>query len=445
MSLRSRVLVAIALVLALNAALGALLAGVRTHAVLHAELGAAMQGAERGLRHALRSPLGQEELKRLVAAYDGDRHVRAVLSAPGGRTVAASTPSTPGHRAPAWYAAVVDPRLGSIVLPATGGNTIRLEPAPAADLADAWLNFADLLAVLFLACALGSALVYLLIGQALRPLAELGASFGLIGAGDYQIRVAEGGVSEVARIGRAFNLMAGQLAAMRSRNRMLEEQLLKLQDEERAEIARDLHDDIGPYLFAVKVDAAMAAQLADGGRPEEVRGQLAAIQASVAHVQARVREILGRLRPAQVVELGLGPAVRDLVGFWRSRSPEVEFALDIEVDDGRLSEDVREVAFRVVQEGLSNAVRHGRPARIGVELRDEGSGELVVRVRDDGARTEGEPRLQPGFGLAGMRERVALAGGELVTGPGDDGEGWTVTARLPARRRRRATRRAAAA
>ena len=446
MSLRSRVLVAIALVLSINAALGALLAGVRAHASLHAELTAAMQGAERGLRDAIRAPPAQDALARLVRAYDGDRHVRVVLLDPGGRTRLTSTPFAPSHTAPSWFSALVDPQLGAVTLAVRGrGETIRLEPAPAADLADSWLIFGDLLAVLFLACVLGCGLVYLLIGQALRPLEELAASFGRIGAGDYQTRVAELGVSEIAGIGRAFNLMVGQLASMRGRNRLLEEQLLKLQDEERAEIARDLHDDIGPYLFAVKVDAAMAAQLAVAGRTEEVRGQLSAIQASVAHVQARVREILGRLRPAQVVELGLEPAVQDLVVFWRSRSPEVDFAVEIRLDEARLSEDVREAALRVIQEGLSNAVRHGRPKRIGVSLADEGSGELVVQVRDDGRLPEGERRREPGFGIAGMRERVALSGGELATGQDEGGQGWTVTARLPATRRKRVSRRVAAA
>jgi len=432
MSLRSRVLVAIALVLSIIAALGALLAGVRAHASLRAELAAAMQGAERGLRDAVRTPLSQGALDRLVTAHDGDRHLRAVLLGPGGRVRLASTPFAPSHAAPTWFSALVDPKLGPVTLAVRQRDeAIRLEPAPAADVADSWLNFADLLAVLFMACALGCGLVYLLIGQALRPLEELAASFKLIGAGDYQIRVAERGVSEIAGIGRAFNLMVGQLASMRGRNRLLEEQLLKLQDEERAEIARDLHDDIGPYLFAVKVDAAMASQLADSGRPEEVRGQLSAIQASVAHVQARVREILGRLRPAQVVELGLEPAVHDLVGFWKSRSPEIDFTVEIRVDDARLSEEVREAAFRVVQEALSNAVRHGRPGRIGVAVTDEGAGELMVRIRDDGRLAEGERRREPGFGIAGMRERVALAGGELVTGQGEGAQGWTVTARLP--------------
>ena len=443
MSLRSRVLVAIALVLCINAALGAGLAAIRAHAALSSELSTALRGAERSVRnaaatHALADPADR---LRLVRAYDGDRHLRAVLLAPGGRPQLASRPFRAAHAAPAWFSALVAPRLQPAVIGAPEASAIRLEPAPAADLADSWLNFADLLAVLSFACLLGCGLVYLLIGQALKPLVDLAASFGRIGAGDYQTRVAERGVSEVAAIGRSFNLMVGQLAAMRGRNRLLEEQLLKVQDEERADLARDLHDDIGPYLFAVNVDASMISRLADEGRMEAIPGQVRSIQASVAHMQVRVRDILGRLRPTRVVELGLEPAIQDLVGFWRGRRPEIEFVLSVKVDERRLKDEVREAAYRVVQEGLSNAVRHGRPAQVRVSLADDGAGELVVQVRDDGTASPAESAGAPGFGITGMRERVGLAGGALEI---EQRDGWCIVARLPTARRRRAGRAAAA-
>jgi two-component system sensor histidine kinase UhpB len=429
-------------VLSINAALGAGLAAMRAHAAVRSELRVALQGAERSVRNALRVGEASDAagLSRLVKAYDGDRHVQAVLLGRGGRSHLTSRPFEPTYPAPSWFSALVAPKLAAVTLPAPGGGAIRLEPAPQADISDSWLNFGDLLMVLSLACALGCGLVWLLIGQALRPLADLTDSFRLIGAGDYKIRVAERGVSEIAGISRAFNLMAGQLSAMRGRNQLLEEQLLKLQDEERADLARDLHDDIGPYLFAVNVDASMIPQLAASGHAAAVLDQVRTIQASVAHMQARVRDILGRLRPTRVVELGLEPAIQDLVGFWRNKSPEVDFVLSARVDESRLTDDVREAAYRVVQEGLNNAVRHGRPSEVWVSLSDEAGGELVVQVRDNGADASGEGGRSPGFGIAGMRERVALAGGTLDI---ERGEGWSVLARLPTVHKRRARRAAA--
>ncbi len=445
MSLRSRVLLAIALVLTLNAGLGAGLFALRAQAALKAELQAALQGAGRSLGGALdprREAVPQAELARLIANFDGDRHLRAELIGPDGRRRLASTPQAAASPAPGWFSALVDPGLAPFALPLRGGGRVLLRPAPQADLAADWLNFGDLMVVLCLTCLLGCGLVFLMIGQALRPLDELVASFRLIGSGHYQIRVAEGGASEIASIGRAFNLMAGQLLGMQGRNRMLEEQLLKLQDEERADLARDLHDDIGPYLFAVGVDAAMIGQLAASGRPQEIAAPVKAIQTSVAHMQARVRDILGRLRPTRVVELGLEPAIRDLVDFWRSRRPEIAFETSFAAVEERLSDDVREAAYRVVQEGLSNAVRHGRPGRIAVALELEAERALLVRVSDDGTGEGAKPAGAAGFGLLGMQERVAQAGGalEIQQGPA----GWTVSARLPAAPRKR-TRRARAA
>ncbi len=448
MSLRSRVLVAIALVLTINAVLGAALAGVRAHAALRSELQAAMQGAGRSVREALRGgprrDLGAPDLKRLVSTFDGDRHVQAVLLGADGRPVLASRPFLSPNPAPGWYAALVDPRLEPVRAgPAAGQGAIMLWPAPEADLSVSWLNFRDLMTVLLLACLSGCGLVYLLIGQALRPLDKLVASFGLIGSGNYQIRVAERGAAEIASIGRAFNLMATQLSAVRNRNRSLEEQLLKLQDEERADLARDLHDDIGPYLFAVNVDAVMISQLASTGRTAEIPAQVKAIQTNVAHMQTRVRDILGRLRPTRAAELGLEPAIRDLVEFWRARCPEITFEVRTDAAEEGMGDEVREAAYRVVQEGLSNAIRHGRPTRVEVSLSAEDGG-LVVAVADNGAHDPAEPRREPGYGIIGMRERVAQAGGVLDIGQGRGG-GWIVTARLPVERRKRARRRKAAA
>ncbi len=95
----------------------------------------------------------------------------------------------------------------------------------------------------------------------------------------------------------------------------------------------------------------------------------------------------------------------------------------------------------MVQEGLSNAVRHGRPTQVEVRVGDDGAGELVVEVRDNGSDSLVEAGKAPGFGIAGMRERVALAGGTLDIARG---QGWAVTARLPTGRKRRVPQKATA-
>jgi two-component system sensor histidine kinase UhpB len=431
MSLRFRIVAAIVLVLALGSGLGLALAGWQARQWLRGELVSAQVSGELTVTRAYadlgRSDAPDRDLRGLIATFDDNRHMQARLIAPDGRVLAASRlePATPP---PAWFAALLRQRVAPVrlVSPSPGGAAVELRPVDTTDTAAVWPEFLDLSLVLALSCLGGAALIWALAGQALKPLRAVGAVLPQIGAGDYAVRAPESGPPELVHLGRGVNEMAGRLAAMRARNRALEEQILTLQDEERADIARDLHDEMGPHLFAANVDAAMTASLIAAGRSDAALSQVRSIQAAIAHMQRLVRDILGRLRPTRLVELGLSAAVLDLIEFWRARRAEVRFQTRLPDDEDGLSEAVQETAYRLVQEGLSNAVRHGAPTMIGVTIA-RAAGELRVEVFNDGPLASA---AQPGFGLTGMAERVEAAGGNLRAGPAEPG-GWRVTARLP--------------
>jgi two-component system sensor histidine kinase UhpB len=198
-----------------------------------------------------------------------------------------------------------------------------------------------------------------------------------------------------------------------------------LQDEERADIARDLHDEIGPQLFAANIDAATAASLIGAGRGEAALEQVRSIATAIGQIQRLVRDILQRLRPTHLAELGLSSAILDLVAFWKARRPEIEFQTAL-ADDRELPEAVQETLYRIVQESLSNAVRHGAPKTIRVAI-EWSAGGARVQVVNDGAP---DAAATPGYGLTGMAERVAAAGGALLAGPAAGGA-WSVEATLP--------------
>jgi two-component system sensor histidine kinase UhpB len=439
LSLRSRVLAAIALVLVAAAATGAAIAGLQARQSLRQELDAALLGGRQTVASAFedlpQSDHPAQDLRQLVATFDGNRHVWAAYWPADDRSTDVSQPVRTAEHAPGWFRAWLDPRLAPvrIAVPAgvAGGGAIVLTPVAENDAGDAWRQFRGALGVFALACLCGFALVYLTIGRALKPLVAMTAAFQRVGAGDYGARVMEAGPGELVQLARSFNVMGDDLAQMRGRNAALEEQILKLQDEERAEIARDLHDEIGPHLFAVNIDAAMALQSIAAEKPAEAAQRVAAIQAAVAHMQREVKDILGRLSPARLVELGFAAAVEDLVAFWRARRPEIEFVVDLSAaDDEAAFEALHETLYRVVQEALSNAMRHARAGRVSVSLARAG-GELVVRVEDDGAQTGADAAVGGGRGLAGMRQRIEAAGGSLSVQRGRP-RGWTVIARAPA-------------
>ena len=225
--------------------------------------------------------------------------------------------------------------------------------------------------------------------------------------------------------------MAGQLAAISDQNRRLNEQLLTLQEQERGELASDLHDEIGPFLFAISIDAANIARNVRDGVLAPIGPQIQAITEAVSHMQKQVKHMLGRLRPIGLAEFGLAEAIGNLVDFWRRRHPDIDFQIAFDDAGAGFGELIDTVIFRVVQECLSNAVRHGAPNRIEVAIARGAEDErIIVTVFDDGQGTDTAPPGL-GYGLLGMSERVKAIGGKL-TFSSQPGEGFRVIAELRA-------------
>src|SRR4051794_4965701 len=197
---------------------------------------------------------------------------------------------------------------------------------------------------------------------------------------------------------------------------------LRAADEERRRWARELHDETLQGLGGLKVLLNGAARRDD---PEQMRG---AIGEAVEHVTREIenlRAIITDLRPAALDQLGLGPALETLLA--RTATAQgLEVRSEIQLPDRRLAPDLETVVYRVVREALSNVAKHARATSVDVEVRADGE-RLVTRVADDGVGVSEGP--SGGFGLIGMRERVALAGGELEVVPGEPGT--VVRATLP--------------
>lgn len=449
MSLRTRLIASIACVLLAGLLAAGASAGWHVARSVRIEMQAALAVGERAVRLAVEGAAGSHDpradLVRLVRAFDGDRHLRVVLDNGAGASLAASNPAAAAPGLPGWYVRLVAPDLASVRVPVAdeiageiaggvpGGAAVVLRPDPRNEAGEAWPPLRDGLLVVALFCAVTAALVGVVVERALRPLRRVAAALDAVGSGEYDVRVPQAGPPELARLARGFNAMAERLGAAEAHSRRLHRRLAALREEERAELARDLHDEVGPFLFAVGLDAAAIERAAAGGHGADIPERARAIREAVGHMQRHVRAMLKRLRPASPVEAGLAPALGGLVAFWRARRPAIGFVLDVAAGADDWEEPVKVVIYRVVQEALSNAVRHGRPGRIEVRVGGVG-GEAVVRVCDDGAGFAGAGSSGeggPGFGLAGMHERVAALGGSLHVGPRAGGSGLAVVARLP--------------
>ncbi|MDX2287581.1 MAG: histidine kinase [Hyphomicrobiaceae bacterium] len=382
---------------------------------------------------------GQEVLERLIATFDGDRHVRAVLIGPHGVVLASSKPQEPERPAPRWFLDLflVEPKLLAVELPPVfeGVGALVLQSAPENEMAEVWEDATRTLALLSGLCGLTLLLVFWQLKLGLKPLDALSAAFLRVGDAGRLPRVVEAGPSEIVHVARGYNDMADRLERSEAQNRRLNMQLADVQEEERAELARDLHDEFGPFLFAMDVDAKAIETAAAARGDTETTARIAAIRETLARLRRTVRELLARLRPAVLLDLGLAHAIEHLAAFWRGRQPAVEIVAA--VDEEETDEAVSAAIYRVVQESLSNAMRHGSPGRVDVRVRSLGDGRVEVTITDDGvglAVDRGADALPgSGLGIAGMHERVKALGGTFeVAGRADGrGSGTVVRAVLP--------------
>ena len=437
MSIQRRLALSITLVLLLSLALGAALTYWHVVAKVRTEMQAALAVGAQTAAKAVDGRDGTDaparRLRRLVADFDGDRHIMAVLTTSDGRVLAQSTLLQPDQPAPAWfYAMVAGPATRAdlaLAEPFKAVGALKLEADPHNEVAEAWSDVLLTTAIMALFFSLVLALVFWTIRGALRPLRDVVTALSRIGEGDYATRLSPAMYRELQPLRDGFDAMAARLATMRAQNRDLHEQILNLQEEERAELARDLHDDVAPFLFSVGADAAMIRQYLLANRIEDVAPRAEAIADSVRHMQKHLKGVLRRLAPETLIDLGLAGAIDNLVAFWRIRRPTLTFTLDL--TDEPVEPPLDAVAFRVVQESLSNAVRHGDPTAIDVRVLASET-MLTIRVEDDGSGFSQEPPPR-GFALASMQERVKAVGGRLSIRDRSGGRGAIIEAELPIR------------
>jgi signal transduction histidine kinase len=214
--------------------------------------------------------------------------------------------------------------------------------------------------------------------------------------------------------------------------RQYAKRLTEVQERERRHIARELHDEIGQGLTAVKMNLQAAQRLTD-------EPTLKSYQQDCIHTVERtlhqVRSLSLDLRPSVLDDLGLEPALRWLVAR-QARQTGLSIQLDADLSEGRLPPDLEIACFRVVQEALTNAVRHAQAEHAWVDVRRQ-ENELRLVVRNDGVAFDVQAALDraahgESLGLLGIKDRVSLAGGqiEIASAPG---RGSEIRARFPVR------------
>lgn len=412
-SLKLRVLALTALVM-----LGAL--GGGTAVLVHnareaiaSEVASSMQLAKALLTTAMRTREAptEAELRALGATLDAMRHVRVVLATDYVTASALASAMATGHGVPDWFARLLmppPPEPGQLVIPfGRGGRAYTIVGDPHDELREIWDDALIASGFVLGGGALLLGLLYLALRVGLQPLSRLLVAFEALEQGRFGVRVNERAAPELGRINRGFNHVATALERMVDDNRRLAATLMSLQEDERKAIAHDLHDEMAPQLFCMRVALAAARE---AGTPADLAARLDAMDHDLVGLQSQVRRLLTRLRPHALDAFGLEGALADLVESWRQRAPAIEWSLSCDESTAELPEEVATDLYRMVQEGLTNIARHSKAgfARVSVGA---AQGALRILIEDDGRGID--PAAPRGYGLLGIAERARRLGGEL--------------------------------
>jgi two-component system sensor histidine kinase UhpB len=318
---------------------------------------------------------------------------------------------TPFGRVPRWFIHLLAlPEIGASFPVMIGANHVAdivFAPDLSADLYEKWVGFLAIAVSGAGLIVLTGVIAYFTVGAALRPLQDLGAGLTRMRKGNYDDLIPVSGPPEIRKSGEEANELARTLGQLSHDNRNLLRKIVSLQDDERRDLARELHDELGPLLFGIRANAVALLEAIPRENGDLDCSALGVLQSAEALQQAN-RRILDRLRPLYIQELGLARSVETLLQNARSQAPEMSLTSSIDrrlADvDGILSQTV----YRVIQEGVTNVLRHAKARSMNVEAAIEGD-HLVIEISDDGA---GFPQGNVfGRGLTGMHERVrALSG-----------------------------------
>src|SRR6516165_10139937 len=380
----------------------------------------------------------EDFLRALPRQLRSMRHVRiAVKDAAGVPVAPALTLGAKGHApAPAWFAALVAPAVEPHDIPVIAAGQpvgdIEIVGEPADEIAEVWENLLAIGSVAVVLNLTMIGLLYVLFGRVLDPLTALGAGLSDLQRQSYGVRLPQPSPRELAIIVARFNAFARALETARAENLTLNRRLISAQDDERRRTALELHDEVGPCLFGLKVCASSIAALA-GEFPEKTAEKMSErareIVATVEHLQAINRTMLERLRPMALGHVPLKEILDQLVSERARQSPQILFRLCAEELASSYGDTVDLTIYRCIQEGLTNAIRHAQATVVEVEIdNNHAPGLLKLVIRDDG---RGISVAAPsGLGIRGMQERVEGLGGCYVL-QSEIGRGTCVNITIP--------------
>jgi two-component system, NarL family, sensor histidine kinase UhpB len=342
--------------------------------------------------------------------------------------------------APTWFAHLLAPDAPRHIFLLPGGSQLIVQAETSRSVLDAWDDLMRLLTLSAIALVIVNALAFWLVGRALAPFPIIVKGLERIESGDLGYRLPPLPGNEAGAIGAAFNRTAQAVEDKVEADRKAREAETRLEErrelskiveqrleEERRLIAHELHDEFGQSVTAIRALAqAIATQ---GGLKDPPTGEAAKLISDEAgRLYDNMHGLIPRLTPLSLDTLGLAVTLENLVRDWQRRYPTIDLSVkqDVSAD---LGPSVALTMYRVVQEGLINALRHAQPSRVAIEAHSNDE-QIIVTVTDDGIGLPADWARPGHFGLRGLAQRVENLGGTFEVGNCPT-RGVRLTAKIP--------------
>lgn len=304
------------------------------------------------------------------------------------------------------------------------GRALKLQADPSDELEEVWESVQLLLMLFILSTLLSNLAIYIGVRQGIKPVADFLAGLNQIEKGQFTARLDHYAIRELNELSRHFNAMAHALEEAEGDNKRLTHELMRIQETERAHLARELHDDLGQYLTGIRAQAYLVKQSAH--MPELVETVGGQIVDNCNAMQVSFRQLIRELHPVILEQLGLLDAIRTQVDNWR-QAHGIQVQLNLPKSLPEFSDETNTHIYRIVQESLNNIVQHAEADQVEIDIAVSQE-KLMLKVADNGMGQR-ESSLS-GLGLRSMQERASCMQGELVFNQ-IEGRGSMVLLQLP--------------
>jgi two-component system sensor histidine kinase UhpB len=345
-----------------------------------------------------------------------------------------------GRAAPVWFANLLAPQPAKFAFPLRGGVLLVVQAEPSRAVLDAWDEISLLSAIAAAMFVIVNGLAFWSVKRTLQPFPVIADGLQRLERGDLAFRLPPLAGNEAHVIGAAFNRMAQAVEDKVQAERKAHDAEARLEErremasladqrveEERRLIAHELHDEFGQSVTAIRSLAlAIASQ---GGLKDPATGEVARlISDEAARLYDAMHGLIPRLAPLSLDSLGLAATLESLVRDSQRRHPAIAITLrqDLPVD---LGPSITLAIYRVVQEGLINALRHAQASHVDIAAHNE-ERHIIATVTDDGTGLSADWTRPGHFGLRGLSDRVQQLGGMFTIGS-HNGRGVRLTADIP--------------